>query len=44
MFAQFAVIAAAATVFTVFTVFETRGLTLEQIEDKLKRIVDGTDG
>ena len=40
LFAQFAVIALAATVFTNSKVFETRGLSLEQIEDKLREIVD----
>jgi hypothetical protein len=40
LFFQFAVIAAAATVFTSMYVFETRGLSLEEIEDKLKQEVD----
>lgn len=41
LFFQFAVVALAATVFTNKYVFETRGLSLEEIEGKLKRIVDG---
>lgn len=40
LFAQFATIALAATIFTNNFVFETRGLTLENIERKLRRIVD----
>ena len=40
LFFQFAVIAAAATVFTSQYVFETRGLSLEEIEEKLKQEVD----
>ena len=40
LFAQFALIALAATVFTNTYVFETRGLTLESIEVKLRKIVD----
>jgi hypothetical protein len=40
LFGQFAVIALAATVFTNSYVFETRGLSLEEIEDKLRGIVD----
>lgn len=43
LFAQFALIAAAATAFTYAYVFETRGLSLEEIEDKLKEIVDRKD-
>ena len=41
LFGQFALIAAAATFFTNAYVFETRGLSLEDIEGKLKTIVDG---
>ena len=41
LFGQFAVIALAATLFTTKYVFETRGLSLEEIETKLKSIVDG---
>lgn len=41
LFGQFALIAALATAFTVFSVFETRGLTLEEIELKLREVVDG---
>jgi hypothetical protein len=40
LFAQFAVIALAATLFTYSNVFETRGLTLESIEVKLRKVVD----
>ena len=40
LFGQFAVIALAATIFTNANVFETRGLSLEQIEEKLRSIVD----
>lgn len=40
LFLQFALIAAAATVFTSQYVFETRGLSLEEIEEKLKVEVD----
>ena len=40
LFAQFALIALLATIFTNYYVFETRGLSLEEIEAKLKRIVD----
>jgi len=40
LFLQFAFIAAAATAFTSKYVFETRGLSLEQIEEKLKVEVD----
>jgi hypothetical protein len=40
LFLQFAVIAAAATIFTSQYVFETRGLSLEEIEEKLKVEVD----
>ena len=43
LFGQFAFIAAAATLFTSSKVFETRGLSLEEIEGKLKMIVDGND-
>jgi MFS family permease len=41
LFGQFALIALAATLFTAKYVFETRGLSLEEIETKLKAIVDG---
>ena len=41
LFGQFAVIALMATLFTYKYVFETRGLSLEEIELKLKEIVDG---
>ena len=40
LFGQFAVIALVATLFTNKYVFETRGLSLEEIETKLKSIVD----
>ena len=40
LFGQFAVIALIATLFTNKYVFETRGLSLEEIETKLKGIVD----
>lgn len=40
LFAQFAAIGLAATIFTNLYVFETRGLTLENIEVKLRKIVD----
>ena len=40
LFGQFALIALAATFFTNKYVFETRGLSLEEIETKLKGIVD----
>ena len=40
LFGQFALIALAATLFTNKYVFETRGLSLEEIETKLKGIVD----
>jgi hypothetical protein len=40
LFGQFAVIALAATLFTYFYVFETRGLSLEGIETKLRKVVD----
>lgn len=40
LFGQFALIAAAATAFTYVNVFETRGLSLEGIEEKLKEQVD----
>ena len=43
LFGQFAFIAAAATWFTSSKVFETRGLSLEEIEGKLKMIVDGNE-
>lgn len=43
LFGQFALIALAATAFTRLAVFETRGLSLEEIEMELKRIVDGTE-
>ena len=41
LFGQFAIIALFATLFTWKYVFETRGLSLEEIEIKLKEIVDG---
>jgi MFS transporter, SP family, galactose:H+ symporter len=41
LFGQFALIALMATLFTYKYVFETRGLSLEEIELKLKEIVDG---
>jgi MFS transporter, SP family, galactose:H+ symporter len=41
LFGQFALIALMATIFTYKYVFETRGLSLEEIELKLKEIVDG---
>ena len=41
LFGQFAVIAAAAVWFTTQYVFETQGLSLEEIETKLKTVVDG---
>lgn len=40
LFAQFAAIALAATVFTNLYVFETRGLALEEIETRLRKVVD----
>lgn len=40
LFGQFALIAAAATAFTYINVFETRGLSLENIELKLREQVD----
>lgn len=40
LFGQFALIAAAAVVFTATSVFETRGLSLEQIEERLRETVD----
>ena len=40
LFAQFAAIALAATIFTNLYVFETRGLALEQIETRLRKVVD----
>lgn len=40
LFAQFAVIGLLSVLFTYFSVFETRGLSLEAIEEKLKSIVD----
>ena len=40
LFGQFAVIAAAAVWFTSTYVFETQGLSLEEIENKLKTVVD----
>lgn len=42
LFLQFGLIGLAATVFTYFLVFETRGLSLEEIEVKLKKEVDGS--
>ena len=41
LFGQFAIIALFATLFTWKYVFETRGLSLEEVEIKLKEIVDG---
>lgn len=41
LFGQFSLIALMATLFTYKYVFETRGLSLEEIELKLKEIVDG---
>lgn len=41
LFGQFTIIALFATIFTYKYVFETRGLSLEEIEVKLKNIVDG---
>ena len=41
LFAQFGLIALASVLFTNTQIFETRGLSLEQIEDKLKEVVDG---
>lgn len=43
LFGQFALIAAAATAFTYVNVFETRGLSLEGIEEKLRQQVDSKD-
>lgn len=43
LFGQFGLIAAAATVFTFVNVFETRGLSLEGIEEKLREQVDKRD-
>ena len=40
LFAQFTAVSLFATWFIVKYVFETRGLTLEQIEEKLKQVVD----
>ena len=40
LFGQFCLIAVAAVAFTNKYVFETRGLSLEEIETKLKSIVD----
>eukprot|EP01041_Mallomonas_annulata_P011154 gene11154-23314_t len=40
LFAQFAGVALVATLFTYKYVFETRGLSLEEIESKLKDLVD----
>ena len=40
LFGQFALVGIAATIFTYFQVFETRGLSLEEIETKLRSIVD----
>lgn len=40
LFGQFALVAAAATAFTFVNVFETRGLSLEAIEEKLRSQVD----
>lgn len=44
LFGQFALIAAAATAFTYVNVFETRGLSLEGIEEKLRQQVDSKEG
>ncbi len=41
LFGQFTIIGLMAFVFTYVYVFETRGLSLEEIEKKLKEIVDG---
>ena len=41
LFGQFALVAAVATWFTYYFVFETQGLSLEAIEAKLTRLVDG---
>lgn len=41
LFLQFALIGLAATIFTNKLVFETRGLSLEEIEEKLRNEVDG---
>ena len=41
LFGQFFLIAVAATFFTLQYVFETQGLSLEEIERKLKTVVDG---
>ena len=41
LFGQFALIAAASVAFTATSVFETRGLSLEEIEMKLRETVDG---
>jgi SP family galactose:H+ symporter-like MFS transporter len=40
LFLQFGIIGLLATLFTYFYVFETRGLSLEEIETKLKGEVD----
>lgn len=40
LFLQFGLVGLAATLFTFFYVFETRGLSLEDIEKKLKSEVD----
>ncbi len=40
LFSQFALIAALSTWFTLNYVFETQGLSLENIEKKLKIVVD----
>ena len=42
LFLQFGLVGLAATLFTFFYVFETRGLSLEDIETKLKSEVDKT--
>lgn len=41
LFGQFFLVAVAATFFTLQFVFETQGLSLEEIERKLKTVVDG---
>jgi sugar porter (SP) family MFS transporter len=43
LFLQFTLIAAAAVAFTQALVFETRGLSLEEIESKLRTTVDGEE-
>ena len=41
LFGQFTLVAAVATAFTYKYVFETRGLSLEEVEVKLNRLVSG---